>query len=81
MAVVRPFGHEPLVDFARERFRLASNAEVAECLGVAGRTVLRWRTNRVHFTIREAEDYAEKLDVHPRVVWPNYDTFVMATWS
>ena len=79
MAVVRPFGHAQLVEFARERFRLASNTEVADTLGVAHRTVQRWRTGNVHFTIREAEDYADKIDVHPGAVWPEYRQVAMGT--
>lgn len=75
--VARPFSHQPLSEFARDRYRIQNTFQMARLLGVTDRTVIRWKKNNVSFTIDEAEKYAEELGVHPSAVWANYSEEVL----
>jgi lambda repressor-like predicted transcriptional regulator len=55
--------------------RLAADSTIAEACGVDRRTVLRWR--RAGILPSRACEIADRLGVHPEVLWPGiYDPLV-----
>lgn len=77
-------GHDPLPHYMNESYRVAfrqtaqrtgpgqyiGNGELGFRLGVHERTVDRWWTKGIKFSI--AEDLCDRLHIHPSFIWAEY---------